>query len=314
MHLQNIQSSRGSTSKAKIYGQKASIGYDESNSDDAELDPSQAVTERLSSIGHAGNTASGLGAMNVLSSAARIVRSSSYGVKQSRSLSPSPDDIAMDVSPRRAAEKASPSYSGFNYGFSRTSARQEESSNWQTNTLIKDTSLKFENPAYRYSNGIDLQGPRALINAYGIDERQKPLSYKHLRVDYPNVNGTHKSASLKRWQNTEEEEFNWEDMSPTLGERNKSNDLFSSAIAPPASFGTRAGFGTHPDVPLVTSDFRSNRSKQAQLPVFNGSSLAEDVSAISVWYFMPYPFFIIFRDLWDIIYCFDLKIVKMECW
>ncbi|KAL3522038.1 hypothetical protein ACH5RR_014872 [Cinchona calisaya] len=259
----NVQPGRGSTSKAKIYGQKPATGYDEYNSDNAELNPSGDMKA-------------------ILSSDTRIARSSSpYGVKRSRSLSPFLDDIAMDASSSRASEKASPSHSGFDYGVGRISGRHEEASDGPRNTLTNDTCLKSENPANRYRNGLDLQGPRALIEAYGIDERQKPLSHKHLKVDHPNVNGIHKSASLRTWQNTEEEEFNWEDMSSTLGDSSQSNDLLTTATPPPASFRTRAGFGRHPDAPFATSDIRSNWPNQAQRPIFSDSSQAEDVSAIS---------------------------------
>ena len=82
---------------------------------------------------HTDNTASGLGAVKMIRpSAARLAGSSSpYGVKHGRSLSPSLDNIAVDGSPRRAAEKASPSQSGFEYGFARTSGRHEEASDLQ---------------------------------------------------------------------------------------------------------------------------------------------------------------------------------------
>lgn len=249
------------------------------------------MAERLSSSDQAGNSASGLGAVKLLPpSAARIARSSPYGIKLARSLSPSLDDIPLDGSPRRAAEKASPSHSGFEYGFGRTSGRRQEATNWRRNPLTNDTSLKFETPAYRYSNAIDLQGPRALIDAYGIDERLKAPSLKqadrpnvnHLKVDPPNVNGINKNASLKTWQNTEEEEFDWDDMSPTLGDSNRGNDIFSSSIPPSANFRAKTGFGRHSDPPLATSVSGSNWSKQAQVPVFSDSSVTEDVSAISV--------------------------------
>ena len=164
--------------------------------------------------------------------------------------------------------------------------------------------MKFETPAYRYNNGIDLDRPRALIDADGIDQREKPPSHKHLKVDHSIVNGINKSASLKTWQNTEEEEFNWEDMSPTLGDSSRNNDLFSSSIPPSANFRTRPGFRMHPDPHLATSDFRSNFSKQAQLPIFSDSSPSENVSAVSVWPCFVFLIFV-FMDFCAMFYIVD---------
>ncbi|KAL3519503.1 hypothetical protein ACH5RR_017652 [Cinchona calisaya] len=279
----NLNSVRASESPRPTHGIHVNPKYLEARRQLGHTTADAAVAERLILGDHVGNTASGLGAVKLLPpSATRIVRSSSpFAVKHAGSLSPSLNDIMMDGSPRRAAEKGSPSHSGFEYGFGRTSDRQEEAGDWQRNPLTIDTSVKFETPAYRYTNGVDLQRPRALIDAYGIDERQKPPSHKHLKVDHPNANGINKSTSLKTWQNTEEEEFNWEDMSPTLGDSARNDNLFSSSIPPSANFRTRVGYGTHHDPPLASSDFRSNWSKQDQRPLFSDSPAIEDVSEIS---------------------------------
>ncbi|KAH1190936.1 Polyadenylation and cleavage factor 4 [Glycine max] len=61
---------------------------------------------------------------------------------------------------------------------------------------------------YSLSNGHQRQSPRALIDAYGSDKSQETSSSKPLLVERLDRNGIDK--------NTEEEEFDWEDMSPTL--------------------------------------------------------------------------------------------------
>ncbi|CAI9087791.1 OLC1v1021965C1 [Oldenlandia corymbosa var. corymbosa] len=234
-----------------------------------------AGSEILSSRGHA------VGPAKLQPSvASRSVKSSTpYGFKNARSLSPPLDEVSMGASPRRAAKRASPSHSGFNYVYSRASGRHEEPNDLLRNNLPEDISLKFETPANRYNKGIDLDRPRALIDAYGMDERQKPQADKHLKVDHSNVNGILKNASLKTWLNTEEEEFNWEDMAPSSGDGGRSNEMFVSSVAPPASFGKRPGFGAYPDTSLGTS--RSNWSNQAQLPVANGVAARVEGSAIN---------------------------------
>lgn len=268
--LQSIQPARGSTSNLAAYTPKPVIAYDEYNSDNA-VDPSQVGAERLSSSGH-GHAAS-----------ARIARSSApYQAKHGRSVSPSVDDFVVDDSPRRVAEKASPSHTGLDHGFSRVLGRHEQINDWQRNVLPDDLGRRFETSAvYRYNNGVNLDRPRALIDAYGIDEREKP-NYKHLKGDHLKVNGIHKNVPLKTWQNTEEEEFNWEDMSPALADSGRSSDLFPSSIPLPANFRSRPGPGTQPGASLVTTNFRNKLSNLGQLPVFNYSYANEHVSAISV--------------------------------
>lgn len=263
--LQNIQPARGSNSKPAAYTPKPVIAYDEYNSDNA-VNPSQVGAERLSSSGH-GHAGS-----------ARIARSSApYQAKHGRSVSPSVDD-----SPGRVAEKASPSHTGLDHGFTRVLGRHEQINDWQRNVLPDDLGRRFETSAgYRYNNGVNLDRPRALIDAYGIDEREKP-NYKHLKGDHLKVNGIHKNVPVKTWQNTEEEEFNWEDMSPAIADSGRSSDLFPSSIPLPANFRSRPGPGTQPGAPLVTTNFRSKLSHHGHLTVFNYSYANEDISAISV--------------------------------
>lgn len=137
-------------------------------------------------------------------------------------------------------------------------------------------NLGFENTAsYSYSNGLDRDRPRALIDAYGHDDRQRPPNEKPLGMDNQLVNGAMSKTAEQSWQNTEEEEFDWEDMSPTLAD-SKTSDL-------PGSF--RAGpcldpFGSTPFDPSFrsrswTTSKQISRQEDTQ-KTFEDASLIRD--------------------------------------
>ncbi|XP_076891175.1 polyadenylation and cleavage factor homolog 4-like [Bidens hawaiensis] len=82
-------------------------------------------------------------------------------------------------------------------------------------------STRHSSPSHGVSNGFDIQRPRALINAYGRDERL--------------ITTNQKLQHGMTWQNTEEEELEWE----TLTDRGRGTDLFSSKMAQPRSMPTK---------------------------------------------------------------------------
>nr|GFB14425.1 CID domain-containing protein [Tanacetum cinerariifolium] len=63
---------------------------------------------------------------------------------------------------------------------------------------------------------VDIQRPRALIDAYGADERNTTRNQNIRHVKNSAMNGLSGKVGGQTWQTTEEEEFEWEDMSPTL--------------------------------------------------------------------------------------------------
>ncbi|KAL8235517.1 hypothetical protein R6Q59_016598 [Mikania micrantha] len=132
------------------------------------------------------------------------------------------EEYTMVDSPKRAVEGSSPSHHGYDY---RTRV-----------VTVGDEDLRDWRRSHGVSNGFDTQRPRALINAYGTDERnkanEKPLHGKNLTI---NGLGLGSKAGGLTWQNAEEEEFKWEDMSPTLADRGRSTDLFSSVSLPGSS-------------------------------------------------------------------------------
>ncbi|GMH15795.1 hypothetical protein Nepgr_017636 [Nepenthes gracilis] len=228
----NIQQARGS-STFKIYDQKPAAGYNVYDSD-------QGEGERLSIYG--GRTSFSLGAEKLLPS----------GVGPTRHLSPSVDEFGGSRSPGRIAERPSPSHGGLNYGFSRVRGREEGASGWLKRRSFDDNYRGLEKDrAHSLSNGYDHDRPRALIDAYGHDNGNRTLNGRPPKVDRV-MNGTDGKIVARPWQNTEEEEFNWEDMSPTLTDRRGNNPTSSSG-----TFFTRPGLGTH-GITSVDSNFRSS--------------------------------------------------------
>ncbi|KAE9461698.1 hypothetical protein C3L33_06400, partial [Rhododendron williamsianum] len=260
----NNQHARGISSTLKIYGQKSDSEFEEYDSDNAEVMSSQVGAQRLRSTGR---PSFGLVAEKLLpSSSARLPKSSSpFRIEHGRSLSPPADEYAAsNNSPRTVVERASPSQLGFEFG--RIKGR-EELSDWS------DTSYRRPETLVVHNNGVELRRPRALIDAYGNDQRSQTPNYKPLTVD---VNGIENTSGAKTWQNTEEKEFDWEDMSPTLVDRSRSSDIVSSSIRPLESFRTRHGYGTQDAGPLDSDFRRINWSSQSQSSVVKGSSIISE--------------------------------------
>ncbi|KAI3710452.1 hypothetical protein L2E82_40235 [Cichorium intybus] len=113
--------------------------------------------------------------------------------------SPALEDFPIVDSPKRVIETASPSHHGYGYRPSGV------------------------------SNGFDVQRPRALISAYGTDERNKRTNQ-----NVPHGTKLNNGVGKLTWQNAEEEEFEWENMSPTLAGSSKMGHV----IGP-----NRTGFG-----------------------------------------------------------------------
>ncbi|XP_075495451.1 polyadenylation and cleavage factor homolog 4-like isoform X2 [Primulina tabacum] len=168
--------------------------------------------EGASLTGGANRATSGVDAIKKsLPSTAKIMRSSTYRTGHTGSLVPSLDEFSINNSPRRVAVGPSPSRLGINYGLS-----EEESSEWQMrNWQGKSNHHLKTSAAYNHNNDVHLRGPRALISAYGIDEREKKMSSKRQRVEQLDANVIDSKGTLRTWLNTEEEEFDWEDMTPS---------------------------------------------------------------------------------------------------
>lgn len=177
--------------------------FDEYESDNGDVVSSHIGAQSLGSTSHVGRTPFSLG--------------------HTRPPSPALEEYTMVDSPKRVVEGASPSHHGYDYRTGAVTAGDEDLRDWRR--------------PHSVSNGFDIQRPRALINAYGTDERNKTANQKPQHGKSLTINGLELGSKVSglTWQNAEEEEFEWEDMSPTLADRRRGTDLFSSVSLPGSS-------------------------------------------------------------------------------
>ncbi|KAL5578924.1 hypothetical protein UlMin_011366 [Ulmus minor] len=239
-HIQHA----GESSNLRLYGQKPAIGFEEFESDHADVVSSQVGAKRLSSTGSVGHATFSFGANKLHpSSTARLARATS------------PSSIGHD----------------------RAIGRDEEPSKWQRKHYNNQNPLETS-AAYKLSNGRELQGPRALIDAYGSDRRETISNDRPLQLERLDTNGLDHKVTSMAWQNTEEEEFDWEDMSPTLADHDRTNDFLPSSVP----FGRpRPGFGGSRTSPS-DSDGRNPWSSQAHLPTVDDSSFVTEDAVPSI--------------------------------
>ncbi|KAG5234738.1 polyadenylation and cleavage factor [Salix suchowensis] len=182
------------------------------------------------------------------------------------------DDFAAGNSPRRFVEGLSPSHTPSDYGHGRVAVRDDETNELRRKHYSDDNHYRFEASArYSLSNGREQQGPRALIDAYGDDRGKRIPNSKPLHIEQLAVIGMHNKVAPRLWQNTEEEEFDWEDMSPTLLDRGRNNDFLPQSVQPFGSVVPRPGFGRLNAI-RADSDIRSNGSSLTPLTLVDDPS------------------------------------------
>ncbi|KAK9089657.1 hypothetical protein Scep_028739 [Stephania cephalantha] len=223
--VNDVPDARGISSRQQQYGQKPAFGLTDFEGDHLEVVSQKVGKRRLGSPGISARTSFLGGAERDLASKSQLLRSSSPSrVGPAESLRLLGSDFPMDGSPGRAVERASPSHRGLEFGLSRVHRREGESTDWWKKHLPDDNHQQRESSSpYNRRNGYDQQRPRALIDAYGSHKVSDTYDEKPLKIDRLDLKSINSEAAIRRWQNTEEEEYRWEDMSPTLSDRSRSD-------------------------------------------------------------------------------------------
>ncbi|KAK1375163.1 Polyadenylation and cleavage factor 4 [Heracleum sosnowskyi] len=254
------------TPSLKMNGKRAAElgGY---GSDNSEGLTTQVGTKRISSSIRA-NTSKAEN-MHMLASARDANSSTPFVTSHVRSPG---SDTEFD-STSMFLKISSPSRRGFDYGGVVNNGKKE-SSDWQRGYKSHDNHQEYDyHDAHSYSNSAELRGPRALIDAYGTDERD---TCKHPKATHLNMNAVNNKMAVQTWKDNEEEEFKWEDMSPTLATGNMNSSLFSSSN--PTSGNLTAVPGAEPQHPvLMENSFRrGHQSGREQMSAISDSSLISD--------------------------------------
>ncbi|KAE9615676.1 putative transcription factor C2H2 family [Lupinus albus] len=114
-------------------------------------------------------------------------------------------------------------------GIAKASGREEELSEWQRKQYSVH-GLKRLRTSMTYSDRLNIEqqhpSPKSLIDAYGTDKSQETSGNEALSIEWLHGNGLDNKVLPTSWQNTEEEDFNWEEMSPALVDRRRNNGFF----------------------------------------------------------------------------------------
>ncbi|KAI4342924.1 hypothetical protein MLD38_027487 [Melastoma candidum] len=148
------------------------------------------------------------------------------------------DDFPTDNVPGRF-DRASPSHPNLDYGLGRPVGARDKQMGRQRERVLDNNR---RTPVLNIVNGREHPDPRALIDAYGDDKRKytsvvRPNQYEHLEM--------RGKATPLSWQDTEEQEFNWAEIDPTLAERSRSNNFPQLSAA--SIGGGRIGIGKQKD-------------------------------------------------------------------
>lgn len=208
---------------------------------------------------------------NPLSAKNLMMKPSSPVNKTERTFSPSRGRYSRDISPMGISENVSPLRPELR-------VRGGERIDLWDRTWSGDGPRHMESSrAYNLSNGNN-EGPRALINAYG-GYKEKPV----LHTGFPtnerlDMNGAANNSAIRNWQSVEEEEYDWEDMSPTLAEHSRGAN-HKPSVPPLGSSNMTSGLGRH----LSGSELgRVDWNRQSQIPLAGDSIFTPEERAAAV--------------------------------
>ncbi|KAM7265042.1 hypothetical protein ACFE04_002725 [Oxalis oulophora] len=132
---------------------------------------------------------------------------------------------------------------------------------------LSDLQRNHYPDAHGISNDREHERSRALIHAYGNDRAKIVPSNKSRKIEHLNINRVGEKVDSRSWQNTEEEEFDWEDVSPTFTGHKSSPDFMLSSV-PPNTGSMPMGKSS---VARLDADSRRNFYGQMQLPPLDES-------------------------------------------
>lgn len=285
--LQNIEHAGGISSRLRGYGPNSSVQYGEYDFNNAEVLPPHLPRTGAGSLQTTALCTSVTGVEGPILPLNANVRKplSPSRVRLRRSASPIEDRLLSDGSPWRAAERASqPSHSRLGFGF----GRAFDQNGWLERSGQPGVGLRQLEASTTYDPdaGYSKKHPRELIDAYG-NYRGKDTS-----LDKPpklqRVNGINREAATKNWRSFEEEEYVWEDMSPTLADQSRRKSL--PPLGPSSGSLSRRISLSHPDANILEPDFRgNNRHEQTkQHPVDDPTTIVDDIIPVLGVWFIPF--------------------------
>ncbi|PIA31969.1 hypothetical protein AQUCO_04700084v1 [Aquilegia coerulea] len=209
------QNGRGFASSMQRYGRQSNIAYEQYDADLSDF-TSRVASQQMGPSGNLAQGSSIIASEKLLSSSSKRRRlpSSPPRIWPARSLSPSNYEFTRADS----LERVSPLRPSFAYKHNKLNANDEKSD---------DYSIEYHPDNYNLNNGFRRQDPRELIDAYGNDQRNTTANENPLKLERISVNGVLSKGDTRRWQNSEEDEYSWEEMSPTLANHG-SNDVILS--------------------------------------------------------------------------------------
>lgn len=177
------------------------------------------------------------------------------GIK--RSLSPVNGRFQRDISFERG-ERASPSHSGHGFGHERV----HDQNGWLDRRWRSDNDAQSQESStgHDLKNIYSKQRSRELIDAYGDHRETGNFHEKRPKVQQLDVIGITSKTTTRNWQSSEEEEFIWEDMSPTLANHDNRKSL-----QPFRPSNERPGSSRPGDILLEHDLRRGDRADQASL-------------------------------------------------